>query len=155
MTSLSDTRSPSTSDPFFAKIEASLRKGNFLKGDERALTRILDDDSAEVARLHMDLEEITSRMKRFYDEGRKGLGDLVRIDDTFEVSVREDRGMLACPFRDHFPSPKAIVEAVNLKTGKTLKFTILGWHMIQAHGFFQGMGSPFRIEPADLKEFFD
>jgi hypothetical protein len=155
MTSLSDRQSPSTGDPFFAKIEVRIRKGNYLKGDDRPLTRILDDDSVEVARLHMDLEEITSLMKRFYDEGRRGLGDPVRIDDTYEVSVREDRGILACPFRDHFPAPKAIVEAVNLKTGKTLMFTILGWHMIREHGFFQGTESPFRIEPADLKSFFD
>jgi hypothetical protein len=47
-----------------------------------------------------------------------------------------------------------MVEAVNLKTGKRLRFTVLGWHLIQAHGFFQGKGSPFRIEPVDLNEFF-
>ncbi|MFH1117472.1 MAG: hypothetical protein V1792_26425 [Pseudomonadota bacterium] len=154
MTSSRDMPAPSTGDPLFAKIESVLRKGNYLKGDDRPLRRILDDDAAEVARLNMDPEAITSLMKRLYDEGRKGLGDPVRVDDMFEVSVREDRGILACPFRDHFPAPKALVTAINLKSGKTLGFTVLAWHMIRAHGFFQGKGSPFRIEPSDLKDFF-
>ncbi|MDQ7784945.1 MAG: hypothetical protein RDU20_18825 [Desulfomonilaceae bacterium] len=157
MTSSSDGdgRSPATENPVLARIEAQLRKGNYLRGDDRPLPRILEEDAAEVSRLQMDLEEITSLMKRFYDEGRKALGDPVKIDDTFEVTVREDRGILACPFRDHFPAPKAIITAVNLKTGKILRFTVLGWHLIHAHGFFQGKESPFRIEPSDLKDFFE
>lgn len=154
MTSSSDDQTMATVDPILVKIERDLRRGKALKGDDRPLQRILDDDAADVAGLEMDLEAIAALMKRLYDEGRDGLGDPVRIDDRFEVTVREDRGILACPFRDHYPAPKAMVEAINLKTGRRLKFTILGWHMIQAHGFFQGKGSPFRIDPTDLHDFF-
>ena len=155
MTSSSDGQIQSTGDPFMETIERDLRRGNYLKGDDRPLRRILDDDATEVARIGLDMEEIASLMKRLYEEGQHGLGDPITIDDTYQVTVREDRGILACPFRDHFPAPKATVEAVNLKSGKTLKFTVLGSHMIQTHGFFQGKGSPFRIEPADLGAFFD
>lgn len=155
MTSLSDGRVQSTGDPIMEIIERDLRRGNYLKGDDRPLRRILDDDATEVIRLGLNMEEISSRMKRLYKEGQCGLGDPITIENTYRVTVREDRGILACPFRDHFPAPKAMVEAVNIKTGKILRFTVLGWHMIQAHGFFQGKGSPFRIEPADLGAFFD
>jgi hypothetical protein len=143
-----------TGDPYLAEIEGSLRHGNYFRGDERTLARILEDDAEEVSWLGMDLEEIGARMKRLYKEGRHGLGDPVTVDGTSEVVVSEARGILACPFRDHFASPKAIVEATNLRTGRTLRFSVLGWHLIQEHGFFQGTGNPFRIEPRDLHDFF-
>lgn len=154
MTSLNSREQRSAGDPVLAKVEKELRRGNYLKADDRPLSRILADDAALVAGLDVDLEEITFLMKRLYDEGRRGFGDPVIVDDTFEVSVREDRGILACPWQDHYPAPKALVSATNLKNGKSVHFSVLGWHMIQAHGFFQGHGSPFRIEPRDLKEFF-
>jgi hypothetical protein len=31
-----------------------------------------------------------------------------------------------------------------------LTYTPLDAHLIAAHGFFEGKGSPYRIEPADL-----
>ena len=143
-----------TGDPRTAEIEKELRRWKYLKGDDRPLARIIEEDMAEVTHLDMDLEEITARMKHLYDEGRTGFSDAVRVDDTYEVSVREDRGIIPCPFGDHYPSPKAIVQATNLKTGKKLTFSILAWHLIQAHNFFQGKGSPFRIEPRNLHDFF-
>ena len=154
MTSSHDEGSQHTGDPRIAAIEKELRRWKYLKGDDRPLARIIEDDMAEVNRLGIDLEEITARMKRLYDEGRTGFGDAVIVDDTFEVRVREDRGMLACPFHDHHPSAKAVVDALNLKTGNRLKFSILAWHLIEAHHFFQGKGSPFRIEPQQLHDFF-
>ncbi len=154
MTNSRDEGSQHTGDPRTAEIEKELRRWKFLKDDDRPLARIIEEDMAEVAHLNMDLEEITARMKRLYDEGRAGFGDSVTVDDTFEVSVREDRGIIPCPFLDHYPSPKAIVEATNLKSGKKLIFSILAWHLIQSHQFFQGKGSPFRIEPQDLHDFF-
>lgn len=154
MTNSLDEGSQHTGDPRTARIEKELRRWKYLKDDDRPLARIIEDDMAEVTRLDMDLEELTARMKHLYDAGREGFGDPVIVDDTFEVRVREDRGIIACPFRDHYPSAKAIVEAVNLKTGKKLTFSILGWHLIQGHHFFQGKGSPFRIEPQQLHDFF-
>jgi len=155
MTSSDESPSTHTGDPQLAKIEKRLRRGNYLKGDDRPLAKILEEDASEVARLGMDLDQITSKMKRFYDMGRKALGDPVIVDENFEVTVREDRGILASPWGDHFAAPKAMVSATNLNTGKTLEFTILGWHLIRTHGFFQGRGSPFRIEPSQLDDFFD
>lgn len=154
MTSSSDTATTHTGDPRLARIEAYLRRRNFLKEDDRSLARIIEEDAAEVARLGLDLDDAIVKMKRLFDEGRKGMGDPVIVDDTYEVSVREDRGIIASPFEDHYAAPKAIVEAVNLNNGKRLRFSMLGWRLIGAHGFFQGKGSPFRVEPRDLRDFF-
>ncbi len=154
MTSSDESASTHTGDPRLAEIEKRLHRGNYLRGDDRPLARILEEDAAEVTRLEMDLEDVTSKMKRLYDLGRKGLGDTVIVDVIFEVSVREERGILAGPWGDQFAAPKATVTAVNLRNGKTLTFSVLGWHLIRSHGFFQGMGSPFRIEPKELHDFF-
>lgn len=136
------------------EIEKELRAGNYLKDDDRPLKRIMEDDAREVAVLDLDLDLITSRMEKLYEEGRKGLGDPVNVEDTFRVVVREDRGIIACPWFDHFASPKAIVEVENIKTGERLTYSVLALHMIRNHCFFQGKGSPFRIEPAELHDFF-
>jgi hypothetical protein len=154
MTNSRENPSTHTGDPRLAEIEQRLRRGNYLRGDDRPLSRILEEDAAEVTRLGMDLEEVTSKMKRLYDLGRKGFGDTVIVDEIFEVTVREERGILACPWGDQFAAPKATVTAVNLTNGKTLTYSILGWHLIRSYGFFQGMGSPFRIDPKELHDFF-
>lgn len=144
----------STGNPLIEKVETNLRRGNFLRGDERSLVRILEEDLGTVTRLGLDLEAFTARMVFLYQEGRNGLGAKVCPNDRFEVTVREDRGILPCPWDDHFAAPKAIIECKNLRNNKRLTFSALGLHLIQVHGFFQGRGSPFRIEPQDLRDFF-
>jgi hypothetical protein len=137
-----------------ALIEEELRHGNYLRGDERPLQRIIDDDEAEVVRLGMDLVTITDKMKRLFEEGRKGFGDPVVVDEAYEVIVFEYRGSLPCPWMDQHAVPKAVVEARNLKTGQRVRFSLLSLHLIRNYGFFQGKGSPFRIDPSLLHDFF-
>ncbi len=142
-----------TGDPELVAIEKRLRKGTYLKDDERPLARILEDDAAEANRLGLDVEAAGRLLRRLYEEGRKGFGDPVIVDDEFEVSVREDRGFLACPFGDRYPGRKAIIYAKNLTNGRTITYSVLACHLIEAHGFFQGQGSPWRVEPKDVHEF--
>ncbi|MEW6530839.1 MAG: hypothetical protein AB1473_08400 [Thermodesulfobacteriota bacterium] len=155
MTNTSDRLSRLDRDLSLEEIEQELRRWNYLLGEDRPLAKLLQDDAAEVLRLGLDLRRVSAKMERLYREGRKGLGAPVLVDDSFQVTVREDRGIIPCLWRDHFASPKAIIEAVNLQNGKTLTFSVLGWHLISAHGFFQGKGSPFRMEPRVLFDFFE
>lgn len=154
MTSSSEHDSRHTGDPRMARIEEQLRHGNYLRGDERPLQRILDDDEAEIVHLGMDLEAVTDKMRHLFEQGRKALGDSVVVDDAYEVTVLEYRGTTPSPWMDQYSSPKAVVEARNVRTGRTLRFSLLSLHLIRNYGFFQGKGSPFRIEPRDLYEFF-
>jgi hypothetical protein len=155
MTNTTDRLSRLKRELSLEELEQELRRWNYLLGEDRPLAKLLQDDAAEVLRLGLDLREVTAKMERLYREGRRGLGAPVLVDDSFQVTVREDRGIIPCLWRDHFASPKAIIEAVNLKNGRTLTFSVLGWHLISAHGFFQGKGSPFRMEPRVLFEFFE
>jgi hypothetical protein len=155
MTNTSDRLSRRGRELSLEELEQELRRWNYLLDEDRSLAKLLQDDAAEVLRLGLDLRDVSAKMERLYREGRKGLGAPVLVDDIFQVTVREDRGIIPCLWRDHFASPKAIIEAVNLKNGRILTFSVLGWHLISAHGFFQGKGSPFRMEPRVLFEFFE
>ena len=50
--------------------------------------------------------------------------------------------------------PAKAVEGVSLRieSGKTLTFTGLQIHLVEAHGFYEGRGSRYRLDPARLKE---
>ncbi|MDQ1239514.1 MAG: hypothetical protein QG577_1700 [Thermodesulfobacteriota bacterium] len=154
MTNLVDTPKSATADPVMAAIERELRKGNFFVGEERSLVQCLQDDAALVSRLGLDLMDITSRLKRYFEMGRAGLGDPVLVDGCVEVIVREDRGIMACPWGDHYAAPKAVVVARNIQTGTVITYSLLALHLVSAHGFFQGRHSPFRIDPFMLRDFF-
>lgn len=155
MTSSSEQDSRHTGDPRMARIEEHLRRGNYLRGDERPLQRILDDDEAAVTRLGMDLEALADKMQRLFEEGRKGFGDPVVVDEAYEVTVLEYRGTTPSPWTDQHAIPKAVVEARNLRTGRRLRFSLVSLHLIRNYSFFQGKGSPFRLEPRELYEFFE
>ena len=43
--------------------------------------------------------------------------------------------------------------ATRKSTGRAMMWTDLGIHLIQKHGFFQGKGSPYRLEPLELAAF--
>jgi hypothetical protein len=40
----------------------------------------------------------------------------------------------------------------NTKLGREVTFTDMHIHMIGSHGFYEGKGSPFRLEPKQLAE---
>ena len=153
MTNLPDR--PLKADPSMLETEQRLRQGNYMRGESRQLARLVEDDFALCSTLGLDLEFICSELDRLYQKAAEGLGDPVVVDGKYEVTLREDRGKTACPWGDRFFAPKATVVARNTRTGKVIVYSALGLHMMKIHGFFQGEGSPFRINPLDLKTFFE
>ncbi len=70
----------------------------------------------------------------------------------YEVRVDTVRGKLPCPFADPGMFPKTNVTVRNRLTGREITFTDLHIHLVRAHGFYEGRGCPFRLEPKDLAE---
>lgn len=139
------------------KIEARMAPGvisldGFLGADGRPLSEILAADGAEAARLGLSHEKIGERMRRVRDAGASGLGEAVHLAPHFEVRVDSDRGGLACPFGDKGGVRKTVTTVLNKKLGRSIRYTDLNIHMIEAHGFYEGKGSPFRLEIADLAQ---
>lgn len=124
----------------------------FLGTDTRKLIDILNDDDAAVRRSEKTHEQIAQRMQFFRDAGMPGLGEFMSIDDVFDVRVDSVRGKLPSPFGGPGMYDKVNTTVVNKRLGREVTFTDLHIHFVRDHGFYEGKGSLFRLEPHDLIE---
>jgi hypothetical protein len=152
------TRRPVKQSPHLHQVEYEMRRigmGTFLGSDKRRLTEILDDDHELVNSLNLTHEEIASRLEEITRAAKKKLGDRVTLENRYEVRAQEHRGMIPCPW-GHLEGlfAKSYVELRDLSTGNILIWSDLSIHLIRGHGFYQGKGSPFRLEPKVLKQVF-
>ena len=132
-----------------------ITKEGFLGDDTRHIHDIIEEDLHTLARLEVTQEQIADRLQYFIEEGKKGLETPVDLGD-FTTQVIWRRGMLPSPFGDPKRLYHKIVATVfNKKLNKELTYTQLNVHMIRDHGFFEGKGSVFRLEPEDVVEILD
>lgn len=141
--------------PQLQKLEELLRSskivaGGFLGNDPRPLPEIIEEDMAEVALFDYSLEEVAERMTEITEKAAHGLGTTVTIDDNLEAEVDDNRGTLVCPWPGEGRYIKRLTRAYRTDTGESVQWSDLSIHLIGAHGFFQGRGSAFRIEPREL-----
>lgn len=145
-------------NPELEKIQKNLQPGSlsadgFLGDDNRNLVDILNDDNQIVAGFELSHQDIAVRMREMTKAAAAGLGRPVAFGDDYVVSSEDHRGRIPCPFRDRFYADKRSTNAENRRTGKRLVWSDLNIHMIEAHGFYEGKGSHFRLEPTDLIAF--
>lgn len=129
-----------------------ITRDGFLGADGRSLVDILTGDEAAVNRLGATHGDIADRMIGLRDAGAGGLGEFLDVPPHFEVRVDSVRGKLPCPFGDPGIFPKTNTTVRNTRLGREITYTDLHIHMIGSHGFYEGRGSPYRLEPADLAE---
>ena len=122
----------------------------FLGDDKRNLWEIIDADASEVSRAGKTMEEVAARMQELTDRGKAGLGDWVEIGINLHVQVDDNRGMIPCPWPHHVRCLKRITTVRDPRTKTELRWSELNIHLIKEHGFFEGRGAPFRIEPSTL-----
>ncbi len=139
------------------RIQEKMRPGvitrdGFLGSDRRKLIDILIEDDEAVKRMDLTHQRIAGRMIELRDAGMRGLGEFVEVPPHYEVRVDSVRGKLPCPFGDPGIFPKTNVMIRNIRLGRELTYTDLHIHLIGSHGFYEGTGSPFRLEPAELAE---
>lgn len=137
------------------KLEDMLKSSKFsasgfMGKDRRNLWEIIDADATEVASSGKTMDEVAARMQQITDAGAEGLGEWVAFSDSLRVMVDDNRGIVPCPWPHHVRCLKRITTLCNSKTGTCVRWSELNIHLIKAHGFFEGKGSPFRIEPAQL-----
>jgi hypothetical protein len=136
------------------KAQSQMRPGvitlaGLLGQDRRKLVEILDADDADVKRMGLTHAGIAARMRELREAGARGLGQPIRVAPHFDVQVESVRGKLPCPFEDGIVQ-KTNTTVRNLESGRTVTYTDLNLHMIELHGFYQGRGSGFRLDPRDL-----
>ncbi|MFH1477534.1 MAG: hypothetical protein ABIH24_08630 [Verrucomicrobiota bacterium] len=132
--------------------QAGAAREGFLGRDERDLAAILQADDEAIRRHGLTHARIARRLLALRQAGWKGLGEPVSVPPYFEVCVDAARGTLPCPFGDQGSFAKVNTTVHNLKSGKEITFTDLNIHLIAKHGFYEGHGAKFRLDPEQLME---
>ncbi len=98
---------------------------------------------------------VAQKLRQLLKKGSDGLGEPTTVDKTWLVKVDEARGTLPSPFEDGiFHKVNCEVRRLDSQgkpAGKLVLFNELSLHLFEKHHFLQGRGSPFRLEPSDLK----
>ncbi|MDD5483627.1 MAG: hypothetical protein PHP98_08255 [Kiritimatiellae bacterium] len=124
----------------------------FMGTDKRPPAEIIRADDETARKNGFTHKAVAERMAFFQEAGKEGLGEIVAVKPHFEVSCEIARGLLPCPFGEPGLHRKTIVMVRNTRIRKEIIFSDLNIHLIAAHGFYEGKGSPFRLEPDALAE---
>lgn len=137
------------------KIMSRMKPGiitlnGFLGDDRRNLNDIIQDDTLVLDRLGHTAKELAARMDYFSQQSWEAFGEEIAVDEIYQVKTDVVRGKLPCPFGHPGIYRKAITTLTNTNNGLIVRWTSLSIHLISAHGFFEGKGSPFRLDPETL-----
>jgi hypothetical protein len=140
--------------PDITKLDIILRSSvlvadGFMGNDHRSVTEVIDTDAGELFALDVTASQIADRMFEITKKAADGQGTWVEIDGNRRAMVDDTRGSLPCPWPHEGYYPKRVTTLTLVDSGKILRWADLNIHMIGAHGFFEGRGSLFRIEPAE------
>jgi hypothetical protein len=142
-------RNPALASVLQRLAPGRLSRSGFLGQDERSLEEIVAADLADLDAAGVGVAQIADLLDELHqraDEGMEAPQDACGGRATVEII--EAMGRIPCPFACGFRTHKAVVHA---RAGTVdILFTPLHAHLIREHGFFQGRGSDFRLEPRDL-----
>jgi hypothetical protein len=134
-------------------LKASKISGcGFLGYEKRTLWEIIDADAALLEQLGKTKEQIADRMKQLSDIARTGLGDWIEVSDKLKVMMNDTRGYIVCPWPHHVRCLKVVTTVQRVDLNASITWSDLNIHLIRDHCFFEGKGSPFRLEPKALVE---
>ena len=138
--------------PEYNAIQQQMQPGiitleGFLGTDSRNLIDIIAHDEVSVHQLNITHQDIASRMQYFRDAGLDGLGEFLKIDGHYEVRVDSVRGKLPSPFGGPGMYEKVNTTVRNMNINKEVVYTDLHIHFVKDHGFYEGEGSAYRLEP--------
>ena len=141
--------------PQMKRLEEVLRSsrlvsGGFMGNDMRSISEVIDSDSAKVSKSGLTVEEISERMQEITYTATAALGNFVEIDENLQAKVDEAKGWLVCPWPHAGRFEKRVTTVKLVESGESIRWSDLNIHLIEEHGFFEGKGSAFRIEPGKL-----
>jgi hypothetical protein len=129
-------------------FEASKFSGDgFLGSDQRPVDEIIADDARTLEQVGIPLAQLAAAIETAYLAARDALGAPAEISPEVIGEFEESRGRIPCPFRGCGVFEKGEAIITDRRTNETLIITSLGIHLIGKHGFFQGIGSRYRIDP--------
>lgn len=138
------------------KLEEVLRStklvaGGFMGNDDRHPIEIIEQDIVTLENLGVTTKQVAERMAELTELAMPRLGNWID-SATLKLRVKSEdfKGALVCPWPHPGTFDKRITTVEHLETGKQISWTDLNIHMIAEHGFFEGKGAFFRIEPSEV-----
>jgi len=147
-----------------ASLEKDMRPGaasraGFLGKDERLLDVLAMDNAYIVDELGLTHQELARHLRLVGAIGLKlginqGPREFSYHGRKYKVKIDCFRGYQDSPFED---GTKTNCNATlwNLTNGKRLHYSLLVPEMIVRYGFYEGKGTPYRVEPRAVLEVFD
>jgi hypothetical protein len=119
----------------------------YLGTDTRDPEEIIKEDTATLAKLGIDKKKLIIALRNAYVTSERALGNPVEIRTGITAVHHEARGQIPSPFSEDGALAKGEAVVTDTKTGESTTITPLSIVLIEKHDFFQGKGSPYRIEP--------
>jgi hypothetical protein len=149
------------------ELEARLRPGGFSQqgflGPRERLVDVVAQDGARLARRGVTYDEVASRLEGFIERGEQNRERWVRVEHDARVYVVVYKGYQLCPWsvepddgqctaggRVRFASTDWRIR--HERSGRELRGPGLLVHLIRSHHFFEGIESPYRVDPDALCE---
>jgi hypothetical protein len=141
--------------PDMQKLEEILRSSTlvadgFMGNDSRPVTEVIEADAAKLSKLDVSPEQLGARMSEITEVAKKALGTWAKVDEVRQAKIDEARGLMVCPWPHEARFAKRVTTVRRTDSSETIQWSDLNIHLISTHGFFEGRGSAFRIDPALL-----
>jgi hypothetical protein len=127
--------------------------GGFMGSDRRTAQEVIEADRATLESLGIRAAPLAQRMREVTRVAESGLGTWVDWAGGLRVMVEDYKGDLVCPWPHGGHYHKRVTTLECPHTHNKLMWTDLNVHLIEAHGFFEGRGSAFRVEPLEAVRF--
>ncbi|HVW37749.1 MAG TPA: hypothetical protein VHB99_10610 [Pirellulales bacterium] len=142
------------------RLEQAMRPGaaseqGFLGTDETLLEVLAADNRYVVDERRLTHQQLARALRILAAIGRKQPGqEFAYRGQRYRINVQYYRGFQESPFEDGTrANSEATIE--NLSNGKTLRFSLLVPDTIERYGFYEGCGTPYRVEPSRILEVCD
>ncbi len=120
----------------------------FLGHDTRTVDEIVAADKRKIEENGINPEHLNEVLRHTFNTALEAFGGEVEIREGVTAVFHESMGRIPSPFRGEGVFEKG--EATVLVNGSAkFRITRLGLHLISKHLFFQGEGSPYRIDPVE------
>ena len=152
-----------------AELENDMRPGStselgsdegFLGPDESLLDVLAADNKYVVDELGLTHQLLAKHLHALGSVGfwqgqhQKSGSEFLYHGRRYRVTVKSTRGFQLSPFLDGTKSGSNVT-VHNLDNGKALEYALLVPYMIERYGFYEGKGTPYRVEPQSVVELLD
>lgn len=134
-------------------LEGSKFSGEgFLGSDHRPVEEIIEDDARTLEQLGIEKDDLVEALRTVFGKAKERLGAPAEVAPGVQAVYHESMGKIPSPFRGDGVFEKGDVVVKDTNSHKSMTLTALGIVLIEKHGFFQGRGAYYRIDPATAVE---